>query len=439
MTWKTFFRVPITRIAAEFAAVCVAVFVVTRLTGLTITRQLTPGPPGAVSRVEEVADLSPQEQAVLGHSPPPSAASLPFDKQILSALEQLPKTLLLEETRGPNDVALYKKAAPATVLLVTDKSLGSGVVVDPAGHIVTNAHVVEDANKIAVVFKPEHGVSIEEEPAYAATLLKVDQIADLALLKVATPTRGTIPWLPVADIGRIEVGQDVHAIGHPEGEVWTYTTGVISQIRPNYQWKGSDNLLHQGTVIQTQTAINPGNSGGPLLDDQGEIIGINSFRREGEEGLNYAVAADEVSNFLKRATSRVAPVTSPSSPSAYRVERFGHGIAGAYVQSTVPPPDMWLIYRDAQARTLKYAVVGRNEKNTLDTVIESKAATTVFYFDVDCDGIVDLIGYADAGADTVTRYVKPEHPPKLSSMIGELIAALAKGTIPYRQVHVCQK
>jgi hypothetical protein len=97
----------------------------------------------------------------------------------------------------------------------------------------------------------------------------------------------------------IEVGADVRAIGHPKGEDWTYTKGIVSSVRPDYEWSAGPGNSHRATVIQTQTPINPGNSGGPLLSDDGKIVGINSFIRKDAEGLNFAVAAKEISFFLR--------------------------------------------------------------------------------------------------------------------------------------------
>jgi S1-C subfamily serine protease len=97
----------------------------------------------------------------------------------------------------------------------------------------------------------------------------------------------------------IDVGADVAAIGHPTGEAWTFTKGIVSAFRPNYEWSGGPNdTKHVATVIQTQTPINPGNSGGPLLTEDGKIVGVNSFRTSGAEGLNFAVAAKEIRAFL---------------------------------------------------------------------------------------------------------------------------------------------
>ena len=94
-----------------------------------------------------------------------------------------------------------------------------------------------------------------------------------------------------------EVGSDVHAIGHPGSLSWTYTKGYVSQVRPNYKWS-YEKTIHQASIIQTQTPISPGNSGGPLINSEGELLGVNSFKAAGEN-LNFAVTSLEVINFLK--------------------------------------------------------------------------------------------------------------------------------------------
>jgi hypothetical protein len=103
----------------------------------------------------------------------------------------------------------------------------------------------------------------------------------------------------------ISVGLDVFAIGHPRGDQWTYTKGIISQFRKGYEWTYRDKSEHKADLIQTQTPINPGNSGGPLLSEAGALIGVNSFKSDGE-GLNFAVSIGDVNAFLARKTDRVA-------------------------------------------------------------------------------------------------------------------------------------
>jgi S1-C subfamily serine protease len=203
-----------------------------------------------------------------------------------------------------------------------------------------------------------------------------------------------LTYLSFGDTTKLEVGDDVHAIGHPDGQVWTYTTGTISQIRPKFRWKDDESgHMHEATVIQTQTAINPGNSGGPLLDDHAEIIGINSFQMKGEQGLNYAIAADSIQDFLKHPVKQSATSTaSLPSEKPLRVEHFGKHVIGEYVKSQTPPPDLWLVYGENE-NDLKYAATGMHTKKRLNTVImnrDSGSQGLAYYIDTNCDGIVDL-------------------------------------------------
>jgi S1-C subfamily serine protease len=201
--------------------------------------------------------------------------------------------------RGANETRVYQAASPAVVLVVSKDMLGSGALIAADGRIITNLHVVGDEDEVAVVFKPRvEGQEIGKADLRPAKVIKRDPVADLALLQVASVPAGVTP-LKLGSAASVQVGADVHAIGHPTGEAWTYTRGVVSQIRKDYAWMEE----HRATVIQTQTPINPGNSGGPLINDRLEIVGVNSFKADGE-GLNFAVSADDVQAFLDRKGER---------------------------------------------------------------------------------------------------------------------------------------
>jgi S1-C subfamily serine protease len=219
------------------------------------------------------------------------------------------------QTRGPRDAQLYRVASPSVVLVVSESGIGSGALIGASGEIVTNWHVVGSAKEVGVIFKPEvEGQQVTRSDARRAVLLKVDEVADLALLRVVDMPPGARA-LEFGRMSDVPVGADVHAIGHPTGQSWTYTKGVVSQIRQDFKWSTEDRRSHQATVIQTQTPINPGNSGGPLLTDEGRIVGINSFKSQGE-GLNFAVSVDDVQRFLSAPAGRVA-ATAPT-PAARR-------------------------------------------------------------------------------------------------------------------------
>ncbi|MFQ5672498.1 MAG: trypsin-like peptidase domain-containing protein [Nitrospinales bacterium] len=190
---------------------------------------------------------------------------------------------------------VYRETAPAVVLIAAfdprqpNQSLGTGAIIRSDGLVLTNAHVIfsdklgRPYSKLRVFLKPRHitgNIKKDTTRKHKARLLNYSTSLDLALLKIqggASP----FPHLEFADSSRIEIGEPVLAIGHPEqGGLWTLTTGTISSQIENFQEIAGKN------VFQTETSINKGNSGGPLIDRYGAMVGINSnIAREGKGGL----------------------------------------------------------------------------------------------------------------------------------------------------------
>jgi S1-C subfamily serine protease len=215
---------------------------------------------------------------------------------------------------------IYRNYSRSVVLVISADSLGSGVIINKSGDIVTNWHVVGHKQEVFVVFKPlTEGQQLQKTDLIRARVIKIDDVADLALLHLESTPSDVRP-LPLGNVDDLIVGADVHAIGHPTGQGWSYTKGVVSQIRQGYTWRSSgEQGSHKANVIQTQTPINPGNSGGPLISDTGLLVGINSFKSDGE-GLNFAVGVDEVKRFLSSTGSRIttAPPANAEAISAKR-------------------------------------------------------------------------------------------------------------------------
>jgi hypothetical protein len=201
-------------------------------------------------------------------------------------------------------VAIYAQVSPAVVLILNGDSLGSGTLLSSDGLLITNWHVVRGAKDVGVIFKPAaEGQELTKAQVVRGKVVRVDQLTDLALVRTAfVPPQAKVAQLASGDT--LQVGDDVHAIGHPTGEAWTYTRGIVSQIRRRYEWTTETKLQHVADVVQTQTPINPGNSGGPLLNNAGEIVGVNSFKGEGE-GLNFAVAVDAVQAIMAATDDRI--------------------------------------------------------------------------------------------------------------------------------------
>jgi S1-C subfamily serine protease len=376
-----------------------------------------------------------------------------LEGRLAGSLQTVGKNLILESTRGPKEMSIYVNAAPAVVYVVTQKALGSGVIIDEQGHVITNWHVIENASKVGVVFKPKDAAELKKELAFYARVEKIDQVADLALLKIEKPPQPTA-YLKIGDASKLAVGQDVHAIGHPEGAIWTYTKGLISQIRPNFKWTYSDGTKHSANVVQTQTPIFHGSSGGPLIDDSGDVVGITSFGGESQV-VNFAVAADEIQMFLQRkesrSTSTVArPQKPPSDPSpsqqarcseAYDTDGHGRNVFGCYTnKSATPPPNFWFVRTRGQYPA-SYMALASRRGGPIDTVALSPDGlwrTQWHYMDTNCDGLLDLVGHLSSGSKDFESYRRPERKLYLNEMASELLSGLKTGKIPYPNIRVCQ-
>jgi S1-C subfamily serine protease len=194
-------------------------------------------------------------------------------------------------------IEIFEKSEPGVVRVNVQRSetsdvvngVGSGFVFDKNGHIITNAHVVNDAKKVIVTFL--------DGRSYNAEIIGVDEFTDLAVLKVNADLSLLRPLL-IGDSSNLKVGEAIAAIGNPFGLSGSMTSGIVSQL---------GRLLPSGAgysipdVIQTDAAINPGNSGGPLLNMRGEMVGINTAIQSatGEfTGVGFAIPSQTVTKII---------------------------------------------------------------------------------------------------------------------------------------------
>jgi putative serine protease PepD len=193
---------------------------------------------------------------------------------------------------------VHKGVVTITVTTQGGQALGSGFVIDSAGHIVTNDHVVAGATSISVEFA--------DGASYQAQLIGADASTDIAVIKVDAPSSELTP-LQLGDSSAVQVGDGVVAIGSPLGLDETVTTGIVSALHRTIT---SPNNFSINDAIQTDAAINHGNSGGPLLDLQGQVIGINSQIESdsgGNDGIGFAVPSNTVKSVASQllATGKV--------------------------------------------------------------------------------------------------------------------------------------
>lgn len=238
-----------------------------------------------------------------------------------------------------NNIEIYRAVAPGVAFINTTsytqdwwgyvqegKGNGSGSVIDKEGHILTNYHVIEGAQKISVNFGGEQ--------VFPATVVGGDPDTDLAVLKIDPPADVTV--VPFGDSDKLSVGQKVLAIGNPFGLDRTLTTGVISGLQRPIRARNNRPI---DAAIQTDASINPGNSGGPLLDKFGRMIGINSqilAPSGGSVGVGFAVPV----NTAKRVIPQLIEFGKVRRPNI-RVD--GVGIAELVERGTKMPIDKGLL------------------------------------------------------------------------------------------------
>jgi S1-C subfamily serine protease len=204
-------------------------------------------------------------------------------------------TLQAPTTTGLTAEQIYKRDAPGVVQVTASdptqgsESLGSGFVIDKAGHIVTNFHVVRGAAKIFVSFSGQDQL--------AGTVVGSDPSTDVAVLKIRAQASALTP-LELGNSDAVRVGDSVYAIGNPFGYTRTLTSGIVSALQRQIK---APNSLTIDNVIQTDASINHGNSGGPLLDAAGRVIGVTSQiyaenSQQGNLGIGFAVPVNTVRN-----------------------------------------------------------------------------------------------------------------------------------------------
>lgn len=204
--------------------------------------------------------------------------------------------------------------------------MGTGVVIDPRGYILTNHHVVDGVRQI--------NVTLAGGQAYVAQLVAHDRETDLAVIRVRTPQ--PLPTINLGTSDDLMTGETVVAVGNAYGYEHTVTSGIISALHRNVQVNETQQYLD---LIQTDASINPGNSGGPLLNLDGEMIGLNVAVRAGAQGIGFAIPVDKALDVATRLLN------------IERLESQWHGMTPLAVDGPGGPVTVGRVERDSPAQS----------------------------------------------------------------------------------------
>jgi S1-C subfamily serine protease len=335
----------------------------------------------------------------------------PLNKSFLTANSLQPD--VASNARGVKDAALFRNISPSVVLILSKEGSGSGSIIGTQGQILTNWHVVGNNSEVGVILKPPKDVDrISKADIRRAKVLKIDQVSDLALIQLLDIPVGR-SVIKLGDLSDIGVGVDVHAIGHPNGEAWTYTKGIVSQYRNDYSWDVGQ-LKHKASVIQTQTPINPGNSGGPLLTDNGVLVGVNSFVDKNAQGINFAVSIEDVRKFLSRSGNRFAEKVQPTkvAKKCEMKEVFkgkledGSGEVILWDSKCSGKADLNMVIPYDKSKPI-YSELDRNQDGNVDVKIFSQNRDYKWdfsFWDENFDGKWDLFGFHRNGEVKPYKY-----------------------------------
>lgn len=199
---------------------------------------------------------------------------------------------LISLDTGSSTVEIASLVGPAIVGISgvngSSESVGSGVCVSSSGHILTNSHVVHDCSSITLYLSNGDRAS--------GSIIFEDSVADLAIVKSSK----TLPYLSLGSSDDICVGEDVLAVGTPLSLslTHTFTKGIVSALNRTLKVSSSDGEGYMQNLIQHDASLNPGNSGGPLLNTRGEVVGINTLKVSGGEGLGFAIPSKSFRSLL---------------------------------------------------------------------------------------------------------------------------------------------
>ena len=234
-----------------------------------------------ISSPESVSPPTPELVVSNGHS-----------VSTVGELTPLPtkKDLSLIEIFERSEASVVRVNVQRDIEVLSTTGLGSGFIYDTNGHLITNSHVIENAQKIVV--------TLLDGSSYNAEIIGDDPFTDLAVIKIETNGVFLQP-LPIGDSSKLKVGEQVTAIGNPFGLSGSMTAGIVSQM--GRLLPSQDSGFSIPDVIQTDAAINPGNSGGPLLNMRGEMVGINTAIQSGTgefTGVGFAIPSRTVAKIV---------------------------------------------------------------------------------------------------------------------------------------------
>jgi S1-C subfamily serine protease len=322
--------------------------------------------------------------------------------------------------RGPAGPDPLRRLGRSVVLVVTPTKLGSATLIDRNGTFVTSWHIVRDEKTVGIIYMPQ---GTDQRPTEAdavqANVGRTNPQTDLALINVANPARDIKP-VPLAAPVIQRAGSSLQVLGHPYGDVWSYTQATLTGVSKGLAWTSEDGSKHQADVVQFRTHAITGNSGGPVLDHKDRLVAIDTMRSDDKSMLALAVAASEVRRLMTAPVPREAvhAFMAPAPTAAMKTScepvhldtrrtRSEDGTVHVLDLNCNGHADAMLLVPD-NTRLADHLASDANENGITDSVyfdFNRDGRFDEVRFDTDEDGKADLVG-TDLDADLVPRSVR---------------------------------
>lgn len=340
-----------------------------------------------------------------------------FRLKLIDLSKSIKENLNLERERKYNNNELYKNYSSAVVLIVCNKNLGSGILINNNGQIITNYHIIKDQEEISVIFKPEKGANEGNSISYGAYVSAIDKTKDLAIINLyKLPERITI--IKLGDENKVKIGDVSYIIGQYNAYLWIYTDGIIYKYIKNYKWKLKDKEIFKSDVFQIQTLLDPGSSGGALINGSGELLGINTITLSGK-GIYYAVSVNEIKKILKNKNNQNVFNNDSSEDKInswnykfyyekYDMDMDGFNEVTALYDKKTRLLEAWIIDKKNEGKP-PVLIVDKNRNKIPELyVIMYSDKYHIYEWDDNEDGYIDIMGSDFNGDGKIEIYKKSD-------------------------------
>lgn len=319
--------------------------------------------------------------------------------------------------RGPKKSNPLDRLGKAVVLVVTPTQLGTATLIDRDGTFVTAWHIIQDQDKVGIIFMPDdRSRRPTEADAVAAAVLRSNRTTDLALIQSDSVEKRIKP-IKLGKPAPLAAGARLRILGHPYGEIWSHTEGKLTSVSPAYKWKSADGASHQADIISFESSAITGNAGGPILSADDRLVAVDALRTDDKSLASIAVSVSEVKRLLDMRAPQAMRAAMPAAPGK-RCEPVRLDTRRTKANDgTVHVLDLNC---NGKADAMMLVPDNTRQPNHLANDANENGATDSVYFDFNRDGKFDEVQFdtnEDGKADLVGKDLDSQLVPRSTRVL----------------------